>query len=124
MSRAKKTARPAVTVKIAGERHVLRSDAPPEYTRAVAAHVDETIRKQLKQQPLEPHRIAILAALFITDELFRAREEIRRLRAEVEGRTAAAAERLEAALAGEPLPDEAVDAGAQAPSEDAPEPLA
>lgn len=124
MSRAKKPARPAVTVKIAGERHVLRSDAPPEYTRAVAAHVDETIQKQLKQQPLEPHRTAILAALFITDELFRAREEIRRLRAEIGTRARAAAERLEQAMQGDAAPEEPAGSGGQAPPENAPEPLA
>jgi cell division protein ZapA len=122
MSRPKKAPRPAVTVKIAGERHVLRSDAPPEYTRAVAEHVDETIRKQLKQQPLEPHRTAILAALFITDELFRAKEEIRRLRAEIESRAAAAAGRLEQALAAETLSEaESVPARPALP-ESAPEP--
>ena len=95
MSRPKKAPRPAVTVRIAGERHVLRSDAPPEYTRAVAEHVDETIRKQLKQQPLEPHRTAILAALFITDELFRAREDHERQDGDVQARLGALVQMLE-----------------------------
>lgn len=97
MSRAKGS-RSSVTVEIAGERHVLRSDAPAEYTRSVAAHVDETIRRLGNAPALELHRTAILAALFITDELFRAREEARVLREELERRSAALADHLEAAL--------------------------
>ena len=50
--------RTTVTVEIAGERHVLRSDVPPEYTRAVAEHVDETIRSLPAFPPLEPFRAA------------------------------------------------------------------
>lgn len=91
--------RHTVAVEIAGEKHVLRSDVPPEYTRAVAAHVDATIRALPGFQTLEPFRAATLAALSITDELFRAREEIRRLRDETERRTAELADVLEAAEA-------------------------
>lgn len=87
--------RHTVAVEIAGERHVLRSDVPPERTRAVAAHVDETIRSLPSFPTLEPYRAAILAGLSITDELFRAREEIERLKAEMEARTAEIAEILE-----------------------------
>jgi cell division protein ZapA len=85
-----------VTVDIAGERHVLRSDAPPEYTRAVAAHVDETLRR-MGGGSLEQHRAAILAALSITDELFRTREALESLRTEMEERCARLSERLDAA---------------------------
>lgn len=97
MSRSKGP-RSSVTVEIAGERHVLRSDAPAEYTRSVAAHVDETIRRLGNAPALELHRTAILAALFITDELFRAREEARALREELERRSAALADHLEETL--------------------------
>ncbi|HEX8429689.1 MAG TPA: cell division protein ZapA, partial [Longimicrobium sp.] len=89
----------SVTVEIAGEKHVLRSDVPPEYTRAVAAHLDTTIRSLPGFGSLEPFRAATLAALGITDELFRAREELRRLREEIESRTAEMAARLEASTA-------------------------
>jgi cell division protein ZapA (FtsZ GTPase activity inhibitor) len=87
--------RHSVAVEIAGERHVLRSEVPPEQTRAIAAHVDETIRSLPSFPTLEPYRAAILASLSITDELFRAREEIERLRAEIEVRAAEIAEILE-----------------------------
>lgn len=109
----KSSPRHKVTVEIGGEKHVLRSDAPPEYTRAVAAHVDATLRALPGFSTLEPHRAAILAALSITDELLRAREEIRFLRDEVERRVVAAAELLEStvspgAVAGED-PADSVD---------------
>jgi cell division protein ZapA len=95
VSRRRSRPRHTVTVTIAGEKHVLRSDAPPEYTRAVAEHVDHTVALLGDAQPLEPHRTAILAALFITDELFRVRKELDELRTTLDGRAADLAGRLE-----------------------------
>lgn len=95
-----KQAKSSVTVEIAGEKHVLRSDAPMEYTHSVAAHVDATIRSLGKVDALEPHRTSILAAMVITDELFRAREELRTLREEIERRATLLADRLERAAGG------------------------
>jgi cell division protein ZapA len=97
VSRSRPGTRNSVTVEIAGERHVLRSDAPPEYTHAVAAHVDATIRSLGPAASLEPQRMAVLAAMVITDELFRAREELRALQEEVERRASLLADRLERA---------------------------
>jgi cell division protein ZapA len=114
VSRRKPAApRHTVTVEIAGDRHILRSDAPPEYTRAVAAHVDATVRAL--PPTLEPHRAAILAALSITDELFRAREEIQAVREESARRAATLSAVLEAAEAGRPIPppESAETAGAK-----------
>jgi cell division protein ZapA len=104
---ARRPPRPSITVEIAGEKHILRSEAPAEYTVAVAQHVDGTVRSLMASQPLEPHRAAVLAALHITDELFRAREELRQLRERVSARAASAADRLEEALGsrGEALGD-------------------
>lgn len=98
-SRRPPAPRHTVAVEIAGEKHVLRSDVPPEYTRRVASHVDATIRALPGFQTLEPFRAATLAALSITDELFHARDEIRRLREEAESRTHELADLLEAAEA-------------------------
>jgi cell division protein ZapA (FtsZ GTPase activity inhibitor) len=118
MSTRKARPRHSVTVSIAGEKHVIRSDAPPEYTRAVAAHVDHTVRSLGEAQPLEAHRRATLAALVITDELFRARDELQRLRDELEARSTALAERLERATGrpGAPAPEAAAS---DAPSAEA-----
>jgi cell division protein ZapA (FtsZ GTPase activity inhibitor) len=50
--------------------------------------VDDTLRALPSFPTLEPVRAAILASLSITDELFRARQEVDRLRAEIEQKTA------------------------------------
>lgn len=113
MSRAKSGVKASVKVEIAGESHVLRSDAPAEYTHAVAAHVDGTIRALAPSGTLEQHRTAILAALVITDELFRTREELRALREEVERRAGLLADLLERAGGGEPSDESSSD---QAPA--------
>ena len=97
MSRGKTVPKNSVAVEIAGEKHVLRSDAPPEYTHAVAAHVDATIRAVGPADALQPHRTAILATLVITDELFRLREELRSLRDEMDRRAGVMADLLERA---------------------------
>ena len=67
--------RHAVRVTIAGDEYPIRSDASPEHTRAVARYVDQAIRQVLAGGTvIETHKAAILAALQITDELFRERE--------------------------------------------------
>jgi cell division protein ZapA len=100
VSRGRAAPKNSVAVEIAGERHVLRSDAPAEYTHAVAAHVDATIRALgPANTPIEAHRTAILAALVITDELFRLREEARALRDEIDRRAGVMADLLERASA-------------------------
>ncbi len=63
-----------VKVMIVGEEYAIRSDASPEHTRAVATYVDQSIKRVLNSSMVvENHKAAILAALQITDELFRAR---------------------------------------------------
>lgn len=79
----------AVKVMIGGDEYTLRSDLPPEYTREVAAYVDQQLKKVLSQGALvETHKAAILAALDITNELFQARKGER----EVAARLAALAD--------------------------------
>ncbi|MCE2900508.1 MAG: cell division protein ZapA [Gemmatimonas sp.] len=61
-----------VKVRILGEEYLLRTEASVEHTRAVADHVDRTIRAILAgSSTMETQKAAILAALQITDELFR-----------------------------------------------------
>lgn len=63
-----------VTVTIGNEQYSLRSDRAPEYTRAVAEHVDRALKEVLQiGSMVETQKAAILAALAITDELFQAR---------------------------------------------------
>ena len=66
----------SVRVTIVGEEYTIRSDSSPEHTRAVADHVDRTIREVMSTGNVgETRKAAILAALQITDDLLRARAE-------------------------------------------------
>src|SRR5688500_19037082 len=66
----------SVRVTIVGEEYTIRSDASPEHTRAVADHVDRAIREIMNSGAVaETRKAAILAALQITDDLFRARAQ-------------------------------------------------
>ena len=72
-------------VTICGEDYTIRSDVSPEHTRAVAAHVDKAIREVMGNTSVtESHKAAILAALSITDDLFRERTERKDLAASIE----------------------------------------
>lgn len=73
-------------VKIVGEEYTIRSEVPPEHTRAVAAHVDAAIRKVLESPAItDPGKAAILAAMSITDELFRERQAAQDVADEMRG---------------------------------------
>lgn len=66
--------RAVVKVRIMGEEYTLRTEASPEHTKAVAEHVDRTLRAILSgPSTMETHKAAILTALQITDDLFRER---------------------------------------------------
>ena len=85
------TKKHAVRVMIGGEEYTVRSDLPPDYTREVAAYVDQALKRVLSQGPLvETHKAAILAALDITNELFQFKKSER----EVAARVAAVADDL------------------------------
>jgi cell division protein ZapA len=88
--------RESVSVRIAGEDHTIRSSAEPEYTTRCAAYVDRRIRDIKKQIGLvEGHKVAILAALSITDELFQAQETQEETGSRIAERVNALAARLE-----------------------------
>ena len=88
--------RESVTVRIAGEEHTIRSSAEPEYTTRCAEYVDRRIHEIKKQIGLvEGHKLAILAALSITDELFQAQDTQDRSGSSIAERVNALAARLE-----------------------------
>lgn len=69
-----------VKVTIGSDEYTLRSDRPPEYTRAVAEHVDRALKDVLAVGAIVEHqKAAILAALAITDELFQSRQSQREM---------------------------------------------
>lgn len=68
------TKKAVVRVTIMGDEYSIRTDATPDHTRAVAEYVDQAIREVMQGSNVhEPHKAAILAALQITDELFKVR---------------------------------------------------
>ena len=93
--------RAAVRVEIFGEEYTLRSEVDEEYTRACARYVDQAIREaHLRGHVAEPHRAAILAALEITDELFRLRYDRRLRERRLAGRMGELRTRVQEALEG------------------------
>ena len=90
----------SVTVRIAGKEHTIRANAEPEYTKSCASYVDDRISQIRSQGALmETHKAAILAALSISAELLQAREELKRVRNEVDSRATELTRLLEAELA-------------------------
>ena len=64
-------------VTILNDEYAIRSDTPPEHARAVAAYLDQAIRKVMSSGAVvESSRAVVLAALQITAELFDAREAL------------------------------------------------
>lgn len=79
------TERKSIKVRIFGSEYPLRGDSE-EFTRQVAAHVDEmisSIHGKIPDQP--PLTVAVLSALNITEDLFKERERQSRAAEEVEG---------------------------------------
>lgn len=76
-----------VEVNILGERCFIRGSAPEGYIRRLAAMVDEKMREVRRQDPnLVLHRVAILAAIHLADELERERQKVVDLRRQLNER--------------------------------------
>jgi cell division protein ZapA len=65
-----------VRVTIMSEEYSIRSDESPEHTRAVAAYLDQAIKRVMESGSVsDAKRASILAALQITGELFEVRAD-------------------------------------------------
>ena len=65
-----------VTVEIAGQRYPIRSGLDERYVAELAAHVDQKMRAAASAAPeSDMLGLAILAALNIADDYFRARQQ-------------------------------------------------
>ncbi len=63
-------------VNIFGEELGIRSEVSPEYTRRVADYVDQAMKQVARVTKIsDVHKIAILAAMSITNEFFQVREK-------------------------------------------------
>jgi cell division protein ZapA len=66
---------PVVSVEILGQQYAIRSPLDAGYVAGLAAYVDEKIRSTADITPTtDTVRLAVLAALNIADEYFRARD--------------------------------------------------
>jgi cell division protein ZapA len=67
-----------VHVEIHGQRYPVRSSLEQSYVTELAAYVDEKMRLAMRECPQgDSLKIAVLAALNIADEFFRARDDVR-----------------------------------------------
>jgi cell division protein ZapA len=65
-----------VTVEIAGQRYPIRSDLDERYVAELAAYVDQKMRAAVDTAPeSDVLGLAILVALNIADDVFRARQQ-------------------------------------------------
>ena len=83
-----------VHVEIHGHKYAIRSGLAQNYVTELAAYVDEKMRLAAKESPAgDTLKLAVLAALNIADEFFRACDEVESEQA-VLSRRAAALERM------------------------------
>ncbi len=65
-----------VHVEIHGQRYAVRSDLAPQYIADLAVFLDEKMRAAARElSSTDALRVAVIAALNISDELFRLRED-------------------------------------------------
>lgn len=83
------TERSTEKVEIFGQEYKLKGVGNPQYIHKIAGYVDSKMREIAHSSGImSQSRIAILAALNITDELYQEREERERVQGELEGKAA------------------------------------
>ena len=88
-----------VTVEIHGQRYPIRSGLAPDYVAQLAAYVDEKMQLAARETPAgDTLKLAVLAALNIADEFFRACDDVETDHAALSRRTAALERMLDLAL--------------------------
>jgi cell division protein ZapA len=93
-----------VHVEIHGHRYPIRSGLDPEYVAQLAAYVDEKMRLASRESPAgDTLKLAVLAALNIADEFFRACDEVQSDQATITRRAAALERMVDLALQGDRL---------------------
>jgi len=90
-----------VEVEILGQKYTIRSEADPKYVKDLAAYVEKRVKSvegQIRGQ--DPVKALALAALYIADELFRAREELTKYEGDLPKRIGAMVDLLDAIAPG------------------------
>lgn len=73
-----------ITVKVAGKEYTLVSADSAEYMTRVADYVNRQLEELSLATRLPTNQVAVLAALNMADELMKSRDEVSRLRRELE----------------------------------------
>ncbi|HTI38764.1 MAG TPA: cell division protein ZapA [Vicinamibacterales bacterium] len=95
-----------VTVEINGQRYPIRSHLDASYIAELAAFVDQKMSLAHRECPQgDSLKVAVLAALNIADECFRARDEDAARRRDISARTEELERMLDLALGAEPAAD-------------------
>ena len=85
-----------VDIEILGQRYAIRSEAPPDHVRQLVAYLESRVSDiRGSAPPQDPTRFLVLAALDITDELFRLREDRSRAEGDASARVGALLELLD-----------------------------
>jgi cell division protein ZapA len=71
------------TVKIAGKEYTISGYDDENYVRRVATYVDRRMEELAEATRLPTAQLAVLTAMNVTDDMLKAHDEIRRLRAEL-----------------------------------------
>jgi len=78
----------SIQIEIFGQVYSIKGKDDPAYIRELAAFIDGKMKEVQKGTgTVDPHRVAILTALTITDELYRLREQYGLLRKTAEDST-------------------------------------
>jgi cell division protein ZapA len=87
--------RDSVTVEIFGHEYKIKGHDDPEYMTQLAQYVDRKMREIAQGTPVGSARIGILVALNIADELFKERNEKRRVMEDVDAAASKMRRKLE-----------------------------
>ena len=87
-----------VTVEIHGQQYPVRSGLDPAYVQELAAYVDAKMRAASRETAGDTLKVAVLAALNIADECFRAQAEDRERRDSITSRAQELERMLDLAL--------------------------
>jgi len=93
-----------VELSLLGQALTVRTEAPPEYVRQLARYLEDRVGELTSSGIKDPMAALTLAALDITDELFRAREDRAKQDGDVNTRLSALVQILDRLAPGTPPP--------------------
>lgn len=77
-----------INIEIRGQRLSIRSDRDPAFVRRLANYIDGTLEELQQAAPRAPYnKLLMLASMTVAEELFETRDQLHRMRGEVEETT-------------------------------------